>query len=145
MGGDSLEHAADAFLKELTDFFPNPRVRAGLKTIWQKSQALRGLLLDRIEADLEAVDVDSEAQEIDQLIWHTAGILGVDPGPFTLRELLVMAEGRSRAAWNHTGSMMALLANINRDPKRRSKPYRPRSSARTPFPGSSRCRSRTSI
>ena len=36
-----------------------------------------------------------------------------------------MAEGRSRAAWNHTGSMMALLANINRDPKRRSKPYRP--------------------
>ena len=64
MGGDSLEHAADAFLKELTDFFPNPRIRAGLKTIWQKSQALRGLLLDRIEADLEAVDVDSEARKL---------------------------------------------------------------------------------
>jgi hypothetical protein len=36
-----------------------------------------------------------------------------------------MAEGRSQAAWNHTASMMALHANINRDRKRRSKPYKP--------------------
>jgi hypothetical protein len=36
-----------------------------------------------------------------------------------------MAEGRSRAAWNHTASIMALLANINRDPRRRSQPYKP--------------------
>jgi hypothetical protein len=29
-----------------------------------------------------------------------------------------MAEGRSKEAWNHTSSMMALMANVNRDPKK---------------------------
>jgi hypothetical protein len=49
-----------------------------------------------------------------------AGIdhLGVDPGPLTLRELLWMAEGRGRSEWAHTASILALLANAHRDPKR---------------------------
>ena len=29
-----------------------------------------------------------------------------------------MAQGRSREAWNHTAAQMALLANVNRDPKK---------------------------
>lgn len=29
-----------------------------------------------------------------------------------------MAEGRDRQLWAHTSSVMALLANINRDPKK---------------------------
>ncbi len=29
-----------------------------------------------------------------------------------------MAEGKSREAWNRTASVMALLANVNRDPKK---------------------------
>ena len=29
-----------------------------------------------------------------------------------------MAEGRQREAWNHTASLLALLANCHRDPKR---------------------------
>lgn len=46
-----------------------------------------------------------------------AGVVGVDPGPFTLRELDLLAEGRSRAAWNHTSALLAMLFNIHRDPK----------------------------
>ncbi len=29
-----------------------------------------------------------------------------------------MAEGRSAFAWNHTSSVLALIANVNRDPKK---------------------------
>ncbi len=33
-----------------------------------------------------------------------------------------MAEGRSREAWNHTAAVMAILANVHRDPKKHG-PY----------------------
>jgi hypothetical protein len=34
-----------------------------------------------------------------------------------------MADGRLRSAWGRTSALMAMLANVNRDPKRRRKPY----------------------
>jgi hypothetical protein len=36
-----------------------------------------------------------------------------------------MAEGRSRAAWDHTAYVVATLANVHRDPKKRPRPYEP--------------------
>jgi hypothetical protein len=35
-----------------------------------------------------------------------------------------MAEARSRDEWNRTACLMALLANLNRDPKKHA-PYKP--------------------
>ena len=35
-----------------------------------------------------------------------------------------MAEGRVDAEWNHTSAILAMLANVNRDPKKHG-PYRP--------------------
>ena len=35
-----------------------------------------------------------------------------------------MAEGRDRARWRHTSALMALTANVNRDPKK-GKPFEP--------------------
>jgi hypothetical protein len=35
-----------------------------------------------------------------------------------------MAEARTREAWNHTSATLAMLANVNRDPKK-SRPYKP--------------------
>jgi len=35
-----------------------------------------------------------------------------------------MAEARGRAAWAHTSSIMALVANVNRDPKK-TRAFRP--------------------
>lgn len=35
-----------------------------------------------------------------------------------------MAEARSREAWAHTASMLAMLANANRDPKK-GRPFKP--------------------
>jgi hypothetical protein len=36
-----------------------------------------------------------------------------------------MAEARSRDRWTHTSTLLAMLANIHRDPKKKSSPYRP--------------------
>ena len=35
-----------------------------------------------------------------------------------------MAEARVDAEWNHTSAVLAMLANVNRDPKKRG-PYHP--------------------
>ena len=35
-----------------------------------------------------------------------------------------MAEARSRENWAHTSSLLAMLANVNRDPKK-TKPFKP--------------------
>lgn len=48
----------------------------------------------------------------------------MDPGPYTLRELVWMAEARGRDQWTHTSSVLALIANVNRDPKK-TRPYKP--------------------
>jgi hypothetical protein len=42
----------------------------------------------------------------------------------TLRELLAMAESREREAWGRTASIMMLIANANRDPKK-TRPFKP--------------------
>ncbi len=36
------------------------------------------------------------------MIWQLAGVIGLAPGPFTLRELVWMADSRQTDAWNHT-------------------------------------------
>jgi hypothetical protein len=46
------------------------------------------------------------------MIWQLAGVLGVHPGSFTLRELYEMAQSRQKQDWQHTSNLMALLANL---------------------------------
>ena len=42
----------------------------------------------------------------------------MNPDPFKLRELLLMAESRGRLEWGRTSCLMALVANLMRDPKK---------------------------
>ena len=42
----------------------------------------------------------------------------MNPDEFTLRELVRMAEGRGRLDWGRTSCLMAIVANILRDPKK---------------------------
>ncbi len=42
----------------------------------------------------------------------------------TLRELLWLAEARARDNWAHTSTLLALLANCHRDPKK-TRPFKP--------------------
>lgn len=36
-----------------------------------------------------------------------------------------MVEARVKQQWSHTSVILALIANVNRDPKRRSEPFSP--------------------
>ena len=54
-----------------------------------------------------------------------AGIVGVDPRALTLRELAWMASARRQDQWSHTAALMALVANVHRNPKKRAKPFSP--------------------
>ena len=42
----------------------------------------------------------------------------MNPERFTLRELVWMAEAAQQERWAHTSCVMALIANVNRDPKK---------------------------
>ena len=50
-------------------------------------------------------------------------MIGLDPLPWTYRELLWMSDGKSKEAWNHTADLLSLLANINRNTEVRSVPF----------------------
>jgi hypothetical protein len=52
-----------------------------------------------------------------------AGIVGVDPSKLTLRELVWMAEARRRDQWSRTATLLAMTANVHRNPKKRPRPF----------------------
>ena len=41
-----------------------------------------------------------------------------------MRQLVWMADGRSRSLWGHTAALLAMLANTHRDPKK-TRAFRP--------------------
>jgi len=60
-------------------------------------------------------------------VWFIAGSLGLGPADLkalTLRELLWLAEGHGRDRWGRLSVLLALTANLARDPKK-SRPLSP--------------------
>jgi hypothetical protein len=49
----------------------------------------------------------------------------MDPRPLSLRQLVLAVDGRQRHDWAIASAQMALLANCNRDPKRKPAPFKP--------------------
>lgn len=43
----------------------------------------------------------------------------------TLRELVWMADARRRDEWQHTSAVLAMLANVHRNPKKKPQPFTP--------------------
>lgn len=56
LGGDSYRLAAEAFVEELADFFPDPRRRQVLRAVIAKTRQLADLAGAQALAELEAVD-----------------------------------------------------------------------------------------
>jgi hypothetical protein len=102
-GKGILLAAAEALDGDILAFFPSPRPGAPKPKINRP--------------------VPTSA-EIWEMIYQAAGKVGVDPGPLTLRELLEMAEARGAEEWRRTSSLLAMLFNAHRDP-RRSNPAMP--------------------
>ncbi len=51
-------------------------------------------------------------------------LLGIDPDPYTVRALQRMQRARLHYDWLHTARILAMLAEVNRDPKKRPQPFR---------------------
>lgn len=75
MAGDAIESAANAFLEEFTDFFPDPRVRAGIRKVIEKSRAVTEVIgrhametIDRMSLEMLAAPaiakIDAEARKL---------------------------------------------------------------------------------
>jgi hypothetical protein len=64
LGGDALHQAMDAFVEELIDFFPDPKVRQSLRTIIAEATKVRKRMLDRAEQVLASFDADREANRL---------------------------------------------------------------------------------
>jgi hypothetical protein len=64
LGGDALQHATDAFLAELVDFFPDPRVRAGLQRVITAGRTVRDRMLDLMTDRLAEIDPEAEAARL---------------------------------------------------------------------------------
>jgi len=100
LNGDTLAAMADALVAAIEGFLPEPDPAAVRK------------------AESRSSDSISEPTTIDVVVAELAGIIGFDPGPYTLRELMAAAKSASSNRWDHTAMMLCQNANIHRDPKK---------------------------
>ena len=64
MSGDSLRLATEAFMEEYTDFFPDPRRRAGIKRIFEASRKVDDRLMERMGKEIDRINIDSVATKL---------------------------------------------------------------------------------
>ena len=63
LAGDAITEAADAFVEELIDFFPDARARAGLRKAIDAGRKVRDRVLSHAENLLAAIDPQIEADK----------------------------------------------------------------------------------
>jgi hypothetical protein len=64
LAGDAITEAADVFVEELIDFFPDPRARAALRKVIDAGRTVRHRLLSHAETLLETIDPEAEATKL---------------------------------------------------------------------------------
>jgi hypothetical protein len=63
LAGDAIARAADAFVEELIDFFPDARARESLRRAIQAGKTVRDKVLAHAETVLQTIDPEIEAQK----------------------------------------------------------------------------------
>jgi hypothetical protein len=63
LAGDVITQAADAFVEELIDFFPDARARASLRKAIEAGKAVREKVLNHAEKILDSIDPETEAKK----------------------------------------------------------------------------------
>ena len=64
LAGDAITLAADAFVEELIDFFPDARTRASLTKVLSAGRKVRDKLLIHAETVIETFDADKAASKL---------------------------------------------------------------------------------
>jgi len=63
LAGDAITQAADAFVEELIDFFPDARARASLRKAIEAGKTVRDKVLSHAETILDSIDPETEARK----------------------------------------------------------------------------------
>ena len=63
LAGDAITQAADAFVEELIDFFPDARARASLRKAIEAGKTVRDKFLSHAEKILDSIDPETEARK----------------------------------------------------------------------------------
>jgi regulator of extracellular matrix RemA (YlzA/DUF370 family) len=63
LAGDAITQAADAFVEELIDFFPDARARASLRKAIEAGKAVRDKVISHAERILDSINPETEAQK----------------------------------------------------------------------------------
>jgi hypothetical protein len=63
LAGDAITLAADAFVEELIDFFPDARARVSLRKAIEAGKAVRDKVLNHAEKILDSINPETEAQK----------------------------------------------------------------------------------
>lgn len=64
-----------------------------------------------------------ERRGVIEASYRLAGIVGIDPSQYTLRELVWLSHGRVFQEWTYVSSVLAMIANVNRDPQKTPRPF----------------------
>jgi hypothetical protein len=83
LAGDVITLAADAFVDELIDFFPDARARTGLRRVIDAGKKVREKLLSHAETILERIDPEVEANKLIASFGNSRGssVSTQDPSP----------------------------------------------------------------
>jgi len=63
LAGDAITQAADAFVEELIDFFPDARARTSLRKAIEAGKTVRDKVLSHAEKILDSIDLETEAKK----------------------------------------------------------------------------------
>ena len=63
LAGDAITVAADAFVEELIDFFPDARARSSLRKAIEAGKTVRDKVLSHAEKILDSIDPETEAKK----------------------------------------------------------------------------------
>lgn len=91
---NDVSAAAEALAAAVVEFMPTFQDYFGLAI-----ESVEGLTPEDLGLDLE------------RECWEMAGVVGIDPRPFTYRQLFRMHKGRSRLLWDQTAAAMSLFAS----------------------------------
>jgi hypothetical protein len=81
MAGDAIQHATDAFVGSLVEFFPDPKVRAALKAVIEKGRMVRARVIEHLDRQVEAFDPDRAASELIASSGSSRASSGSTPAP----------------------------------------------------------------
>jgi hypothetical protein len=79
--GDAITMAAEAFVEELIDFFPDARAREGMRKLSAAGKKVKARLLDHAEKVLDQLDPEAEAQKLIASFGSSPGSSGSTPAP----------------------------------------------------------------